>query len=180
MEKCESVTMAIGSRPSLISAMVVSRAMSGVSGASFASEDEPPGVVVIDSTVNVGNVGKLDQILLRLEKLDKNYGYVHKSIEALSQSVDRLTGHVSHVSKNTADLEIAEKRNSRKSMSPAPVTRMRNSKPGTVLSLVQMQSDCFQEIVMAGYISHRRSDDDEGYPILFVHQVFPCFSLLFC
>lgn len=179
MEKCESVTMAIGSRPSLISAMVVSRAMSGVSGPSFAFEDEPPGVVVIDSTV-----GKLDQILLKLEKLDKNYGYVHKSIEALSQSVDHLTGHVSHVSKNTArshvDLEIAEKRNSRKSMSPAPVTRMRNSKPGTVQSLVQMQSDFFQEIVMAGYISHRRSDDDEGCPILFVHQVFPCFSLLFC
>lgn len=145
--------------------MGVSRAMSGVSGPSCASEDEPPGVVVMDS-VNVGNVGKLDQILLRLEKLDKNYGSVHKSIEALSQSVDRLTGHVSHVSKHTArshvDLEITEKRNSRKSVSPVPVTRVRNSKPGTVQSLVQMQSDFFQEIVMADYISHRRSDDDEG------------------
>lgn len=146
--------------------MGVSRAMSGVSGASFASEGEPPGVVVMDPSMgNVGNVGKLDQILSRLDKLDKNYGRVHRSIEALSQSVDCLTGPVSKNRQHTKshiDLEITAERNSLKSTSPAPVTRIRNSKPGTVQSMVQMQSDVFQEIVTANYLSQRRSDDDEG------------------
>ena len=121
---------------------------------------------------------QLDHIALRLDKLDYSFksqhdflhDNLHKSIEALTQSLDRLifTKHREHI-----DVGIGEQNSPvivRHGEREREMVRIKSkisktgktSKACTVQSLVQMQSDVLQELLSAHNVSQRRSDGESG------------------
>eukprot|EP00438_Fugacium_kawagutii_P032721 Skav229141 [mRNA] locus=scaffold1875:163934:166662:+ [translate_table: standard] len=138
------------------------------------SAASPTEVDVAESIISVDTIHAkkhLDQITVRLDKLDKSFkhqndflhGHVHKSIEDLTQSLDRLT----NLLVSRSDQMSMEGIVGQKSLPiPERVVRLRTGpkgRSGTVQSLVQMQSAVFEELVAASHVvSQRKSDDDSG------------------